>query len=169
MKKNIATYRLNRDTSARKALFNGLMASLVQHEKIETTKTKAMAVRSLFEKLITQARLGTVAARRGVQSILQNKKLVTKLVDDIAPRYKDTKGGYTKLIPVKARKGDGATIARLSLTKTTLTDKDVTHKTAKSSSNKGSSTASKITTTPVKSQAKVAKVVAPRTGRRGDR
>jgi large subunit ribosomal protein L17 len=169
MKKNIATYRLNRDTSARKALFNGLMASLVQHEKIETTKTKAMAVRSLFEKLITQAKSGTVAARRGVQAILQNKKLVAKLVDDIAPRYKDVKGGYTKLIPVKARKGDGATISRLSLTKMTSTQKDAAEKTSKTTSEKKVDSSVKITATPQKTQAKVAKVVAPRTGRRGDR
>lgn len=117
MKKNIATYRLNRDTSARKALFNNLMISLVEKEEIETTKAKAQAVRGIFEKLITTARIGTISARRQVQTVLQNNLLVKKLVDEIAPRYIGVKGGYTKLKMVGARRGDGAFMVSLGLTK----------------------------------------------------
>jgi large subunit ribosomal protein L17 len=117
MKKNIATYRLNRDTSARQALFKNLMVALVTHESIQTTKTKAAAVQGLFEKLLTRAKEGTIPARKAVQTVLQNAKLVKKMVDDIAPRYQAIKGGYTKTIVVGTRKGDNAVLVQLMLTK----------------------------------------------------
>lgn len=170
MKKNIATYRLNRDTSARQALFKNLMISLVQQEEIETTKAKAAAVRGLFERLITTAKKGTVAARRQVQATLQNSVLVKKLVDDIAVRYAEVKGGYTKVVPVGNRRGDGAAIVRLGLTKKQAPQKSATKAETKAT------TKAEVKKTPVaklavpkKETATVAKVVAPRTGRRGDR
>lgn len=119
MKKNVTTYRLNRDTTARKALFRGLMIALVEREEIETTKAKASAVRRIFEKLITTAKEGTINARRQVQTVLQDSMLVKKMVDEIAPRYKDVKGGYTRLVMVGARRGDGAFMVKLGLTKKT--------------------------------------------------
>lgn len=148
MKKNVATYRLNRDTTARKALFKGLMAALVEREEIETTQAKAMAVRPLFEKLLTQAKANTLSARREVQSVLQNSKLVKKVFEEIVPKYQDVKGGYTRVVRIKARKGDGAFIVRLSLTK-----KTVQKETVKETSTE---------TTKPKARSQTNRVVAPR-------
>lgn len=109
--------KLNRDSNARVALFKGLIATLIDKEEINTTSAKARAVRSLFEKMITKARTGTVHARRLVQSDVQDASLVSKLFSEIAPRYADVKGGYTKLTMVGNRKGDNAPIVKLALTK----------------------------------------------------
>lgn len=108
---------LNRDHNARQALFKGLVSSLIERESIETTAAKSKVVQSIFEKLLTKARAGSLHARREVQSFVQQSNLVKKLVDEIAPRYKDIKGGYTVQKPVGTRKGDRAPIVRLSLTK----------------------------------------------------
>lgn len=110
-------YQLNRSTKQRKALFKSLVVALIERESIETTNAKARAVRSIFEKLLTHARTGTLHARRQVQAFVQSAELVHKLVDSIAPRYKSVKGGYTTLKVVGNRRGDNAPIVRLSLTK----------------------------------------------------
>lgn len=117
MKKNIGNYKLNRDTTSRKALFKSLMQTMILRESIETTRPKAMAVRPLFEKMITKAKAGSIHELRQIQGILQNSELLKKLVHDIAPRFKDVKGGYTKITPVGARRGDNAMMVKFSLTK----------------------------------------------------
>lgn len=117
MKKHIGKYHLGRDTTARKALFKGLVESLIQKEEIKTTDAKAKAVRSIFEKLVTKAKVGSIHARRQVHSFVQKGDLVKKLVDEIAPRYVATRGGYTHITILGNRKGDNAKIVRLSLTK----------------------------------------------------
>lgn len=117
MKKRLATRQLGRDRQARTALFRGLMRSLVIEEQITTTSAKARAVRPIFEKLLTRAREGNLAASRTLHAELQDKTLVKKLVHDIAPRFKGVNGGYTRLIQVGTRKGDAARLVRLSLTK----------------------------------------------------
>jgi len=118
MKKHVKTRQLNRDHNARKALFRGLINSLIEHEEIETTAAKARAVRGMFEKLITKGRVGSLHARRQIQSFLQHQSSVKKLVDEISPRFKNTAGGYTKLTIIGNRRGDNAPIVKLSLTKT---------------------------------------------------
>ena len=117
MRKRIGGKQLNRDTSARKALFKGLVVSLVRKESIETTKAKAAALRPIVEKMITTARSGSVQARRQIQSVVQDAVTVKKLVDTIAPRFKDVRGGYTRIIRVGTRRGDNAEMVRLSFTK----------------------------------------------------
>lgn len=117
MKKRVKTKQLGRDQQARKALFKGLIASLIKEEEIQTTSAKAKAVRSMFEKLVTKARVGSLHARRQIQSFIQDKSLVKKLVDDIAPRFKNVPGGYTKLTIVGNRKGDNAPMVKLSFPK----------------------------------------------------
>ncbi len=116
MKKRLGTFKLNRDTQQRSALFRSLLQSLVLRESITTTSAKANAVRPIFERLLTTARTATVPARRRVQTLLQSASLTKILVDDIAPRYKESRGGYTSLIPVGVRKGDNASLVKLSLT-----------------------------------------------------
>ena len=111
------TYHLNRDTLSRQALFKNLVLALVGREEIVTTGAKARAVKSIFEKLLTRARLGSVHARRQVHSFIQDTAAVKKLVDSIAPRYAGVKGGYTKITPVGVRRGDNAMMVKLALTK----------------------------------------------------
>jgi large subunit ribosomal protein L17 len=165
MKKNVTTFRLNRDTTARKALFKGLMIALVEREEIETTKAKASAVRRIFEKLITTAKEGTINARRQVQTVLQDSKLVKKLVDEIAPRYADVKGGYTKLVMVGARRGDGAFMVRLGLTK--KTEKILVKKDDKKETKAKPKTAVTKIAAPRVEKVNVSKVAARKAGSRG--
>lgn len=168
MKKNIATYRLNRDTSARKALFNNLIINLIDHEEIETTKAKAAAVKSIFEKLLTQAKAGNIIARRQVQTVVQNSKLVKKMVDDIAVRYDGVKGGYTTTKMVGARRGDGAFMVRLALTK--KVEKVITKKEDKKANKKVIKEAKVVApkiAAPRVEKVNVAKVTARKAGSRG--
>lgn len=134
MKKRISNRQLGRDHNARIALFKGLVSSLIEHEEIITTSAKARAVRSIFEKLITKARQDSLHIKRQLQSVLQDKKLVKKLVSDIAPRFQKTQGGYTKLVIVGNRTGDNATMVKLSLTKksSVFTSGEATKKSKKS-------------------------------------
>ena len=117
MKKRVGGKQLNRDTTARKALFRGLALSLIEKETIETTAAKASAVRPIVEKLVTVGKTGSVSARRQIQAFIQDGAAVKKLVDTIAPRFKDIRGGYTRIIRVGTRRGDDATIVRISFTK----------------------------------------------------
>ena len=173
MKKNIATYRLNRDTSARKALFNNLIINLIDREEIETTKAKAAAVRSIFEKLLTQAKAGTIVARRQVQTVVQNSKLVKKMVDDIAKRYEGVQGGYTTIKMVGARRGDGAFMVRLALTKKVAKvvvkkdDKKALIASAKGRSALGGKVVAPKIAAPRVEKVNVAKVTARKAGSRG--
>ncbi|KKU88827.1 MAG: 50S ribosomal protein L17 [Microgenomates group bacterium GW2011_GWF2_47_9] len=125
MKKSIKNRKLNRDTNARKALFKGLVSSLIEHEEIKTTSAKAKAVRGIFEKLITKAGISSIHSRRQIAAFVQDPILVSKLVDQVAPRYKGVKGGYTKLAIIATRRGDNAPIVKLSLTKKTPIEKSV--------------------------------------------
>lgn len=111
------TKKLNRDSNSRTALFRGQISSLIEKEEIVTTDGKAKVVKSLFEKVVTKARTGSVHARRQIQSVLVYDALVKKVMDEIAPRYEGTNGGYTKMTMVGTRKGDGAMMVKLALTK----------------------------------------------------
>jgi len=117
MKKHISGYKLNMDSSARLALMKNLVYALIKNESVLTTKTKAKAVTPIFEKLITRSKLDSVQNRRLVQAYVQEDSIVKKLFTEIAPRYKEVNGGYTKLTLIGNRRGDNAAMARLSLTK----------------------------------------------------
>lgn len=179
MKKHTSNYHLSRDYSARQALFKTLIRSLILKEKIETTATKASATKPIFEKLLTKARLGTVAKIRQIHAFLGNNDLVHKLVHEIAPRYKDVKGGYTKVVAYGNRRGDNAPIVIWSLTK----QKEVKPKLAETSKSQNTEQKSEVkeakivktktpkTTSPRKQTVKTASVkLAPsRAGKRGDK
>lgn len=124
-------FRLNRFTSLRKATIESLACALIKYESIKTTKTKAKASRSMCERLITYAKTGSIAKRRLCFSVLQQESLVNKLFDSISPRYKDINGGYTRIIPFKARRGDGAALVIFELTKKEIKEKVKKAKTAK--------------------------------------
>lgn len=99
---------LDRKVGPRQALLKNLAENLILFEKIRTTKAKARAVKSRVEKLITRARMGKLADRRLVAKDLFTDEAVKKLMEVIAPRYKDRNGGYTRMITLPERKGDGA-------------------------------------------------------------
>ncbi|TDX49261.1 50S ribosomal protein L17 [Orenia marismortui] len=111
----MAQRKLGRKSAPRKALLISLTNSLIKSERIETTEPKAKEVRSFAEKLITKAKKGTQHARRQVMGTLQDRDSVEILFDEIAPRFAERQGGYTRIIKVGPRRGDAAAMAILEL------------------------------------------------------
>jgi large subunit ribosomal protein L17 len=109
-------HKLSRDSAHRKALLMNLSKELIDHERIETTTAKAKAVKPEVERLITLAKRGDLHARRQALSALgQDKFMVYKLFDEIAPRYADRPGGYTRILKLGPRKSDATEMALLEL------------------------------------------------------
>ena len=108
---------LNKKTAARRSLLANLAESLILYEKITTTKAKAKALRSLVENLINKAKEQTLAGRREITRILYTKNAVDKLMDKLGPRYKDRRGGCSRIILLSSRKGDGSERAIIELIK----------------------------------------------------
>ncbi|MBT3419178.1 MAG: 50S ribosomal protein L17 [Candidatus Magasanikbacteria bacterium] len=106
---------LGRVKAQRIALMRSLAESLILHGGIETTLAKAKALRPFVEPLITKAKTGTLANRRQLIKVLYTDKVLNMLMDDIAPRYKDRAGGYTRIIKLGFRQSDGSPIARIEL------------------------------------------------------
>ncbi len=111
----MAYRKLGRDTSARKALFRSILTSFFAYERIETTESKAKEISGLAEKMITLAKRGDLHARRQVLSYLMDEEVVKKLFDNIAPKYADRQGGYTRVLKLGPRRGDAAPMAILEL------------------------------------------------------
>ncbi len=107
--------KLGRTSSHRKALLKNLSIALIKSGKIETTVPKAKELRSYFEKLVTKARVGDFNAHRAVFAALQDKESTKKLLNEIAPEYKDRKGGYTRITRTRIRRGDAAEMAFIEL------------------------------------------------------
>ncbi|MDQ2995127.1 MAG: 50S ribosomal protein L17 [Pseudomonadota bacterium] len=106
---------LSRTGSHRKAMFRNLAVSIVEHELVKTTETKAKEIRRVLERLITAAKVDTVANRRYVFDRLRDKAAVAKLFTKLGPRYKDRPGGYLRVIKCGFRNGDSAPIAYVEL------------------------------------------------------
>jgi large subunit ribosomal protein L17 len=122
MRHRVAGYKLGRQKDQRRALRRNLVKQLFEHERIRTTRAKAQAVRGQAERLITLAKRGNdagdaqmVHARRLAAARLNDAELVKKLFDDIAPRFEDRPGGYTRIIKLGQRKGDAAEMVFLEL------------------------------------------------------
>jgi large subunit ribosomal protein L17 len=107
--------RLGRDPAHQRLLLANLAAHLFEAEAIVTTETKAKALRPYAERLITKARRGTVHDRRLVVAKLHDRGVTQKLFDEIAPRYAERPGGYTRILKLGSRPGDNAPMARLEL------------------------------------------------------
>ena len=107
--------KLGRNASHRRATLRNLASALINHHQIKTTQAKAKAARSYIEKLITTGKKDSVHARRQVFKFLQNRTLVKKLFDEIAPSFADRNGGYTRIVKLGPRVGDGAEMAILQL------------------------------------------------------
>ncbi|AUS07659.1 50S ribosomal protein L17 [Laceyella sacchari] len=130
----MAYSKLGRNTGARKALLRDLVTDLIINERIETTESKAKEVRSIVEKMITLGKRGDLHARRQAaafvrttrsntvkdgEEVTHNKNVdaVKKLFDEIAPRYKERNGGYTRILKLGPRRGDGAPMVFIELVK----------------------------------------------------
>lgn len=107
--------KLGKTSSHRKAMLKNLTIALLTHEKIETTLPKAKELRSVAEKLISKARNSDSNTHKYIFSKLQNKDATKKLIQTIAPKYEDRKGGYTKIIKTRLRVGDNASMAIIQL------------------------------------------------------
>ena len=107
--------QLGRNTKHRLALFRNLATSLVEHERIETTEAKAKELRGITDKLITLGKEGTLHARRGALRVLRTKEAVSKLFDDVAKRFSNRQGGYTRIIKTRQRPGDAAKLVAIEL------------------------------------------------------
>lgn len=115
MRHQLAGRHLGRNTAQRKALFRGLITDLLRHERITTTEAKAKAVRGEAEKLITLAKRGDVHSRRLAQQTVLDKTVSGKLFETLGPRYRDRKGGFTRLYKLGPRLGDAAPLVILEL------------------------------------------------------
>jgi large subunit ribosomal protein L17 len=107
--------QLNRDSGQRRALLRSLATSVLANERIKTTHAKAKAAKPVIEKLIELGKRGGLHARRQALSYILDEDVATKLFEVIGPRYKERPGGYTRILKIGPRRGDGAPMALLEL------------------------------------------------------
>ncbi len=107
--------QLGRQTKHRGALFRNLVTSLLDQERIETTEAKAKEIRGFTDRMITLGKEGTLPARRRALGFLRSKAVVSKLFSDVAARFKDRSGGYTRIVKTRRRIGDAAEMVAIEL------------------------------------------------------
>lgn len=107
--------KLGRPPAHKTALLRNLAASIVLYEKVTTTETKAKAVRTVVEKAITSAKKPTLATRRKLLSLFYTEHPVNKIMEVLGPRYASRPGGFTRIVKLGTRKGDGADMVRIEL------------------------------------------------------
>ena len=112
--------RLGAGPSHQMLMLGGLAAALFEHEKVRTTEAKAKALRPFAERMITFAKRGDVHARRQVLKAVPDRDVVHRLFDEIAPRMAERNGGYTRILKLGPRKGDGAPMAQIELVDRTV-------------------------------------------------
>ncbi len=117
MRHKVAGRRLGRPSGHRRALYRNLVTDLLRYEKITTTEAKAKEVRGLAEKMITLGKGGGLHSRRQALSFILDKKVTDKVFAELAPRYAERAGGYTRITKIGPRLGDGAAIVQLELVK----------------------------------------------------
>jgi large subunit ribosomal protein L17 len=115
MRHQRAGKKLGRDSAHRKALYSNLTGALIEHGRIRTTEAKAKAVRPVAEKMITLGRRGDIHARRQALAYLRSQEVVHKLFSEVAPRFADRPGGYSRIVKLGPRQGDAAPMAYLEL------------------------------------------------------
>lgn len=115
MRHGKAGVKLKRDISARRALLRGLVTNVIDEERITTTVPKAKAAQPLVDKMITLAKEDSLHARRQASAFLMTKESVEKLFEKLGPRFHQRNGGYTRIVKLGWRKGDGAETAKLEL------------------------------------------------------
>ncbi len=109
------TTHLNRNTAQRKSLFKNLLRALFEYGQIETTETKAKAIKSIADKLVHRAQEGTISARRLLQRFFGTRAVVNRLVDEVAPAMGERTSGYTRIVRLGKRKGDDSMMVKMEL------------------------------------------------------
>ncbi len=107
--------KLNRDPAHRRAMLRNLVTQVLEHEQVQTTEAKAKAARPLVDKMITLGKRGDLHARRQALSYLDDRRVVEKIFEVLAPRYEDRSGGYTRVLKAQNRRGDGTLMAIIEL------------------------------------------------------
>jgi large subunit ribosomal protein L17 len=115
MRHRVAGRKLSRATDHRMALYRNLVTDLLRYEKIVTTEAKAKEARPLAEKVITLGKKGNLNARRQAIAFIYDTKVVDKIFTELGPRYSNRPGGYTRVVKLGPRLGDGAPMAQLEL------------------------------------------------------
>jgi large subunit ribosomal protein L17 len=115
MRHQVKKGMLGRTTAHRRALMRNLVTSFLERERVRTTLAKARSARPVAEKMITLAKRGTLHARRQALAYMTKETAVKKLFDDIGPRFTERPGGYTRIVKLDRRSGDGAEMAMLEL------------------------------------------------------
>jgi large subunit ribosomal protein L17 len=115
MRHQKAGRKLNKNGPHRKALFRNMVTSLLDHERIQTTDAKAKELRGLADRMITLGKRGDLHARRQALSVIRDKEVAAKLFGELADRYRDRPGGYTRVIKLGHREGDAAPQAMIEL------------------------------------------------------
>ncbi len=115
MRHRVKSQRLGRDTAQRKALLRNMTTSFLEKERMRTTLSKAKAIRPVAEKMITLAKTNTLHTRRQALRFIYKKDVVKKLFEDIGPRFQERPGGYTRIIKIGPRAGDGTEMAMIEL------------------------------------------------------
>jgi len=115
MRHNVGGRKLGRTSAHRKALYRNLVTDLLKHEKITTTEAKAKEIRSLAERMITLGKEGGLPSRRQALSFILDEKVTAKVFAELAPRYAERHGGYTRITKLSPRLGDGAPMAKIEL------------------------------------------------------
>ena len=115
MRHGAKSRQLSRTAKHRRAMLNNMATSLLAHDRIETTEAKAKELRPVVEKLITLARRGDLHARRQVERRIKDREVAGKLFKELGPRFASRPGGYTRIVKLGSRIGDGAERARIEL------------------------------------------------------
>jgi large subunit ribosomal protein L17 len=115
MRHGVSGFKLKRDVGARRALLRNLVTSVIEQERIVTTVPKAKAAKPLVDRMVTLGKRDTLHSRRQAASFLQTPASVQKLFDKISPRFSQREGGYTRVVRLGPRKGDGAELCMLEL------------------------------------------------------
>jgi len=115
MRHRVAGRKLSRHTQHRELMFRNMLVSLLQYERIETTLAKGKELRSWADRIISLGKRATLHARRRAFALLRNREIVKKLFDEIAPKFKDREGGYTRVYRLGWRQGDGAPLSLVEL------------------------------------------------------
>jgi len=123
--------KLGMDSSHRKAVLRNMVTSLIEHERIQTTDTRAKELRGIADKMVTLGKRGDLHALRQAMDVIRLKTVAKKLFDEIAPRYKDINGGYTRIIKTGRRHGDNAPVSVIEFTVKKQEEKKETKKSAK--------------------------------------
>ncbi|MDD5701158.1 MAG: 50S ribosomal protein L17 [Dehalococcoidales bacterium] len=117
MRHGMVSRRFDRSTGHRQLMFRNLVTEILDHEKIKTTEPKAKAVRGMTEKMITLAKSGSLHARRQALTFVLDKRVAEKLFAELGPRYASRNGGYTRIVKLGIRMGDGASMVQIELVK----------------------------------------------------